>query len=137
MNCLAQNRISRSITLTMYGIGVVWNPSEFIRYSTVAAPIICQSLPLFDGNNEYYAEIMAYSQLSLDGALRRDPRRAKDSWRRAMIPNKEKLHERFLRDPLPRRLGGLAATLARVSSVARKSSDPEMLPACWRKPNNL
>jgi hypothetical protein len=41
-----------------------------------------------------------------------------------MIPNKEKLRERFLRDPLPRRLGGLAATLGRVSSVARLSSDP-------------
>ena len=41
-----------------------------------------------------------------------------------MIPNKEKLRERFLRDPLPRRLGGLAATLGRISSVARKSSDP-------------
>ena len=42
-----------------------------------------------------------------------------------MMPNKEKLKERFLRDPLPRRLGGLAATLGRISSVARKSSDPE------------
>ena len=42
-----------------------------------------------------------------------------------MIPNKEKLRERFLRDPLPRRLGGLAATLGRISSVARKSSNPE------------
>ena len=41
-----------------------------------------------------------------------------------MMPNKEKLRERYLRDPLPRRLGGLAATLGRVSSVARKSSDP-------------
>jgi len=41
-----------------------------------------------------------------------------------MIPNKEKLRERFLRDPLPRRLGGLAVTLGRISSVARKSSDP-------------
>lgn len=40
-----------------------------------------------------------------------------------MMPNKEKLRERFLRDPLPRRLGGLAATLGRISSVARKSSD--------------
>ena len=40
------------------------------------------------------------------------------------MANKEKLRERFLRDPLPRRLGGLAATLGRVSSVARKSSDP-------------
>lgn len=42
-----------------------------------------------------------------------------------MIPNKEKLRERFMRDPLPRRLGGLAATLGRISSVARTSSDPE------------
>jgi TolB-like protein len=41
-----------------------------------------------------------------------------------MMANKEKLRERFLRDPLPRRLGGLAATLGRISSVARKSSDP-------------
>jgi hypothetical protein len=41
-----------------------------------------------------------------------------------MMPNKEKMRERFMRDPLPRRLGGLAATLGRVSSVARKSSDP-------------
>jgi hypothetical protein len=41
-----------------------------------------------------------------------------------MMPNKEKLRERFLRDPLPRRLDGLAATLGRISSVARKSSDP-------------
>lgn len=41
-----------------------------------------------------------------------------------MLPNKEKLHERFMRDPLPRRLGGLAATLGRVSSVVRISSDP-------------
>ena len=35
----------------------------------------------------------------------------------------EKLRERFLRDPLPRRLGGLAATLGRISSSARKSTD--------------
>ena len=41
-----------------------------------------------------------------------------------MLPNKEKMGERFLRDPLPRRLGGLAATFGRVPSVARKSSDP-------------
>ncbi|HEX9840812.1 MAG TPA: hypothetical protein VGA72_15795 [Anaerolineales bacterium] len=41
-----------------------------------------------------------------------------------MMPNKEKLRERFLRDPLPRRLGGLAATLGRISSSARESSDP-------------
>jgi hypothetical protein len=41
-----------------------------------------------------------------------------------VIPNKEKLRERFMRDPLPRRLGGLAATLGRISSSARESSDP-------------
>jgi hypothetical protein len=41
-----------------------------------------------------------------------------------LIANKEKLRERFLRDPLPRRLGGLAATLGRVSSSARESADP-------------
>lgn len=40
------------------------------------------------------------------------------------MKNKEKLHKRFLRDPLPIRLGGLAATLARISSSARQSSDP-------------
>lgn len=40
-----------------------------------------------------------------------------------MLPNKEKLRERFLRDPLPRRLGGLAATFGRISSSARESSD--------------
>ena len=37
----------------------------------------------------------------------------------------EKLRERFLRDPLPRRLGGLAATLGRISSSARRASDPQ------------
>jgi hypothetical protein len=42
-----------------------------------------------------------------------------------MMPNKQKLRERFLRDPLPRRLGGLAATFGRISSVARKSSDAD------------
>lgn len=36
----------------------------------------------------------------------------------------EKLRERFLRDPFPRCLGGLAATLGRISSSARKSNDP-------------
>ena len=39
----------------------------------------------------------------------------------------EKLRERFLRDPLPRRLGGLAATLGRISSSARKSTDPNVV----------
>ena len=38
--------------------------------------------------------------------------------------NKEKLRERFFRDPLPRRLGGLAATLGRILASARESSDP-------------
>jgi hypothetical protein len=37
---------------------------------------------------------------------------------------REKLRERFLRDSLPRRLGGLAATLGRISSSARNSTDP-------------
>ena len=41
-----------------------------------------------------------------------------------MMPNKEKLRQRFMRDPLPRRLGGLAATFGRISSSARESSDP-------------
>ncbi len=44
-----------------------------------------------------------------------------------MIPNKEKLRERFLRDPLPLRLGGLAATLGRVSSSARESLNPSIV----------
>ena len=41
--------------------------------------------------------------------------------------NKEKLRQRFLRDPVPRRLGGLAATLGRLSSSARKSTDPNIV----------
>jgi hypothetical protein len=40
------------------------------------------------------------------------------------MPNKQRLRERFLRDSLPRRLGGLAATLGRLASSARESSDP-------------
>lgn len=43
------------------------------------------------------------------------------------MTDKEKLRERFLRDPLPRRLGGLAATLGRISSSARKSADPDIV----------
>lgn len=43
------------------------------------------------------------------------------------MTNKEKLRERFLRDPLSRRLGGLAATLGRISSSARKSTDPNIV----------
>jgi hypothetical protein len=38
--------------------------------------------------------------------------------------NKEKLRQRFLRDPLSVRLGGLAATLGRISSSAREAEDP-------------
>ena len=41
--------------------------------------------------------------------------------------DREKLRERFLHDPLPRRLGGLAATFGRISSSARKSSDPAVV----------
>jgi hypothetical protein len=41
--------------------------------------------------------------------------------------DKEKLHQRFLRDPLPRRLGGLAATFGRISSSARRSQDPAVV----------
>ena len=39
----------------------------------------------------------------------------------------EKLRERFLRDTLPRRLGGLAATLGRISSSTRRASDPQIV----------
>ena len=38
-----------------------------------------------------------------------------------------KLRERFLRDPLPRRLGGIAATLGRISYSARNSTDPNVV----------
>ncbi len=41
--------------------------------------------------------------------------------------NKDKRRERFLRDPLPRRLGGLAATLGRISSSARSSTEPSVV----------
>lgn len=37
--------------------------------------------------------------------------------------NKEKRRERFLRDSLPHRLGGLAATFGRISSSARNSTN--------------
>lgn len=43
------------------------------------------------------------------------------------MKNKEKLRERFLRDPLPVRLAGLAATLARISSTARHADDPTIV----------
>ena len=40
------------------------------------------------------------------------------------MTDKEKRKQRFLRDPLEKRLGGLAATLARISSSARNSESP-------------
>jgi hypothetical protein len=43
------------------------------------------------------------------------------------MTDKEKLRQRFLRDPLPRRLGGLAATFGRISSSARRSTDPAIV----------
>jgi hypothetical protein len=43
--------------------------------------------------------------------------------------NKEQKRERFLRDPLSRRLGGLAATLGRVSSTAMRSTNPAIVQA--------
>ena len=39
----------------------------------------------------------------------------------------EILRERFLRDPLHRRLGGLAATLGHMSSFARNSIEPKIV----------
>jgi hypothetical protein len=42
------------------------------------------------------------------------------------VKDMDRLRERFLRDPLPRRLGGIAATLGRISSSARNSSDPNV-----------
>lgn len=38
--------------------------------------------------------------------------------------NKEKLYQRFMRDPLERRLGNLASTLGKISSNARNSETP-------------
>jgi hypothetical protein len=43
------------------------------------------------------------------------------------MKNNERLHQRFMRDPVPRRLGGLAATLGRISSSARESTDPRQV----------
>jgi hypothetical protein len=42
------------------------------------------------------------------------------------VKDVDRLRERFLQDPLPRRLGGLAATLGRISSSARNASDPNV-----------
>lgn len=41
--------------------------------------------------------------------------------------NKEKLRQRFLRDPLPTRLGNLSATLGRISSNSRNASNPAIV----------
>ncbi len=43
------------------------------------------------------------------------------------MKNKDKLRERFLRDPLPVQLGSLEATLARISSSARHADDPAIV----------
>lgn len=40
------------------------------------------------------------------------------------MTDKDKKRQRFLRDPVERRLGGLAATLARISSSAQNSDSP-------------
>jgi hypothetical protein len=40
------------------------------------------------------------------------------------MTDKEKLKQRFLRDPIEKKLGGIAATLARLSSSARNSESP-------------
>ncbi|MBM3123778.1 MAG: hypothetical protein FJZ87_01755 [Chloroflexi bacterium] len=40
------------------------------------------------------------------------------------MKDNEKRKQRFLRDPLEKRLGGLAATMARISSSARNSESP-------------
>jgi hypothetical protein len=44
-----------------------------------------------------------------------------------MTFNREKLRLRFLQDPLPIRLGELAATFGRMSSSAQKSLNPVMI----------
>jgi hypothetical protein len=41
--------------------------------------------------------------------------------------NKEKLYQRFMRDPLDRRLGNLASTLGKISSNARHSETPDIV----------
>lgn len=49
------------------------------------------------------------------------------------MKNKEQKRERYLRDPLPRRLGGLAATFGRISSSARASTDPAVVQGLLRE----
>ncbi|MEZ0395416.1 MAG: hypothetical protein ABWK53_03150 [Anaerolineales bacterium] len=48
-----------------------------------------------------------------------------------------RLRERFLRDPLPRRLGGLAAALARISSSARNATDLSIVSSLLEEAKHL
>lgn len=41
------------------------------------------------------------------------------------MKNPERKRERYLKDPLPKRLGGLSASLGRISSLARHETDLE------------
>ncbi|SRR6266487_4802351 len=50
---------------------------------------------------------------------------------------REKLRERFLRDSLPHRLGGLAATFGRISSFTRKSTGPNIVSDLWDEAKHL
>jgi hypothetical protein len=43
------------------------------------------------------------------------------------MKNRVKRYQRFMRDPVPRRLGNLSATLGRISSSARESSNLEQV----------
>jgi hypothetical protein len=45
------------------------------------------------------------------------------------MKNQERIRERYLRDPLPVRLAGLAADLSRVSSSARRETGGEAVAA--------
>ncbi|MEI6291344.1 MAG: DUF5674 family protein [Chloroflexota bacterium] len=46
---------------------------------------------------------------------------------RNIIIQDQKIRARFVQDSLPRRLGGLAATLGRISSNAKSSKDPAIV----------
>ena len=45
------------------------------------------------------------------------------------MKNQERIRERYLRDPLPVRLAGLAADLSRVASLARRETGGEAVAA--------
>jgi hypothetical protein len=53
------------------------------------------------------------------------------------MKNKEKLYQRFMRDPVPRRLGNLSATLGRISSSARESSDSAQVASLLEEAKHL